>query len=126
MDLWTTRSTEFPTSPTGLHYDGFSQSNSTRNDEEPYEDAPFAQELELKGVGKPANQDAAETAARGWECLRVARELFFGGSQHAQEIATQTVRLLFVPGKGFGNFCLRRRFKRNLPDHSLTPSDCAI
>jgi hypothetical protein len=33
--LWTTRSTELPTSPTGLHYEGFSQSSSTRNDEEP-------------------------------------------------------------------------------------------
>ena len=36
VDLWTTRTTELPTSPTGLHYDGFSQSNSTRNDEGPY------------------------------------------------------------------------------------------
>ncbi len=35
MDLWTTRIAELPTSPTGLHYDGFSLSNSTRNDEEP-------------------------------------------------------------------------------------------
>ena len=36
VDLWTTRIAELPTSPTGLHYDGFSLSNSTRNDEEPY------------------------------------------------------------------------------------------
>ena len=35
VDLWTTRIAELPTSPTGLHYDGFSLSNSTRNDEEP-------------------------------------------------------------------------------------------
>jgi hypothetical protein len=35
VDLWTTRIAELPTSPTGLHYDGFSLSSSTRNDEEP-------------------------------------------------------------------------------------------
>ncbi|MCK6417152.1 MAG: hypothetical protein L6Q63_16735, partial [Giesbergeria sp.] len=35
VDLWTTRLAELPTSPTGLHYDGFSLSSSTRNDEEP-------------------------------------------------------------------------------------------
>ncbi|WP_374353328.1 hypothetical protein, partial [Limnohabitans sp.] len=35
VDLWATRIAELPTSPTGLHYDGFSLSNSTRNDEEP-------------------------------------------------------------------------------------------
>ena len=39
VDLWTTRIAELPTSPTGLHYDGFSLSNSTRNDEEPIETA---------------------------------------------------------------------------------------
>ncbi len=36
VDLWTTRIAKLPTSPTGLHYDGFSLSNSTRNDEEPF------------------------------------------------------------------------------------------
>ena len=36
VDLWTTRIAKLPTSPTGLHYDGISLSNSTRNDEEPF------------------------------------------------------------------------------------------
>ena len=36
VGLWTTRSTEFPTSPTGLHYYyEFRQSSSTQNDEGP-------------------------------------------------------------------------------------------
>ena len=37
VGLWTTRSTEFPTSPTGLHYYyEFRQSSSTQNDEGPF------------------------------------------------------------------------------------------
>ena len=37
VDLWTTRGTELPISPTGFqYYDGRSQSNSTRNDEGPF------------------------------------------------------------------------------------------
>ena len=43
VGLWTTRGTELPTSPTGLYYyDGFSQSNSTRNDEGPFKLPPVA------------------------------------------------------------------------------------
>ncbi len=91
-----------------------------------YRDPPVAQQFEMQGIGKPATQDAAETAARGWEDLRVARELFFSRCQHAQEITTQALRLPFVPGKGFGNFGLDRHFKGDLPGHSLTPSGNAI
>lgn len=89
-------------------------------------DAPLAQQFEMQGLGKPANKDAAESAACWREGLRFAPELFFGCCQHAQEIATETVGLLFVPRKGFGDLGLGRRFKGDLPGHSLTPSDCAI
>ena len=43
VDLWATRLAELPTSPTGLHYDGFSLTSSTRNDEEPLGSQPYAQ-----------------------------------------------------------------------------------
>lgn len=89
-------------------------------------DTSVAQQFEMQGIGKPANQNTAETAARRRKGLRVACQLFFGRCQHAQEVTAEAIGLLFVSGKRLGNFGLGRRFKGDLPGHSLTPSDCAI
>ena len=66
VDLWTTRIAKLPTSPTGLHYDGFSLSNSTRNDEEPLCRA-FRGSRQARRWLRAASHDAAMQSGEKWQ-----------------------------------------------------------
>ena len=75
------------------------------------------QQFEMQRIRKAPQQDASKSAPRRGKRFGVACQLLGSRCDDAEKVTAQSVRLFFIPGKSFCNFCLCRGFKTHGPVH---------